>query len=46
MVELPFEGVTVPVRKINKVRFTKSRGQKRVIFTREKPKATGQIQDE
>ena len=40
MVELPSEGVTVPVRKINKVRFTESRGQKRVVFTREKPKAT------
>ena len=40
------EGVTIPVQKINKVRFTESRGQKRVVFTREKPKATGQIQDE
>ena len=40
------EGVTIPVQKINKVRFTESRGQKRVVFTREKPRATGQIQDE
>jgi len=46
MVELPYEGVTIPVQKINKVRFTESRGQNRVVFTREKPKATGQIQDE
>jgi len=46
MVELLSEGVTVPVQKINKVRFTESRGQKRVVFTREKPRATGQIQDE
>jgi len=46
MVELPFKGVTVPVWKINKVRFTESRGQKMVVFTREKPKAIGQIQDE
>ena len=46
MVELPSEGVTVPVRKINKVRFTESRGQKRVVFTREKPRATDQIEDE
>jgi len=45
MVGLPSEGVTVPVQKINKVWFTKSRGQKRVVFTREKPKATSQIQD-
>ena len=40
------EGVTILVQKINKVRFTESRGQKRVVFTREKPRATGQIQDE
>jgi len=40
------EGVTIPVQKINKVRFTESRGQKRVVFTREKPRATCQIQDE
>jgi len=40
------KGVTIPVQKINKVRFTESRGQKRVVFTREKPRATGQIQDE
>jgi len=45
MVGLPSEGVTIPIQKINKVRFTKSRGQKRVVFTREKPRATGQIQD-
>ena len=43
MVGLPYVGVTVPVQKINKVRFTKSRGQKRVVFTREKPRATCQI---
>ena len=46
MVGLPSKGVTIPVQKINKVWFTKSRGQKRVVFTREKPRATGQIQDE
>jgi len=46
MVGLSFEGVTIPVQKINKVWFTKSRGQKRIVFTREKPRATGQIQDE
>ena len=46
MVGLPSEGMTVPVRKINKVRFTESSGQKRVVFTREKPRATIQIQDE
>ena len=36
MAGLPSEGVTIPVRKINKVQFTESRGQKRVVFTREK----------
>jgi len=46
MVRLPSEGVTIPVQKINKVRFTESCRQKRVVFTREKPKTTGQIQDE
>jgi len=46
MVELPSKGVTVPVQKINKVWFTESSGQKRVVLTREKPRATGQIQDE
>jgi len=48
MVRLLSEGVTVPFQKINKVRFTESqsRGQKRVVFTREKPRATDQIQDE
>jgi len=46
MVGLPSKRVTVPIKKINKVRFTKSHGQKRVIFTSEKPKATCQIQDE
>jgi len=30
------EGVTIPVQKINKVWFTESRGQKMVVFTREK----------
>ena len=38
--------MTIPVQKINKVWFTKSRGQKRVVFTRKKPRAIGQIQDE
>jgi len=46
MVGLPFEGVTITVQKINKVRFTESLGQKKVVFTREKPRATSQIQDE
>jgi len=46
MVRLPSEGVIVPIRKINKVQFTESRGQKRVVFTRDKLIATGQIQDE
>jgi len=46
MVGLPSEGVTVPVRKINNVRFIEYREQKRVVFTREKPRATYQIQDE
>ena len=46
MVRLPYEGVTVLIRKINKVVFTESREQKRVVFTREEPTATGQIQDE
>jgi len=46
MVELPYEEVIVPVQKINKVWFTESSGQNRVVFTREKPIATGQIQDE
>jgi len=41
MVGLPSDGVTIPIRKINKVRFTESRGQKRVLFTREKPRAIG-----
>ncbi|VFQ84240.1 unnamed protein product [Cuscuta campestris] len=46
MVELPSEGVTVPVQKRDKVRFTESRGQKKVVYAREKPRATGQTQDE
>ncbi|VFR00607.1 unnamed protein product [Cuscuta campestris] len=46
MVELPSEGVTVPVQKRNKVRFTESRGQNKVVCAREKPRATGQTQDE
>jgi len=46
MVGLLSKGVTIPVQKINKFRFTESRGQKRVVFTREKPRATSQIQDE
>ncbi|VFQ64711.1 unnamed protein product [Cuscuta campestris] len=46
MVGLPSEGVTVPVQKRNKVRFTESRGQNKVVCAREKPRATGQTQDE
>ncbi|VFQ98151.1 unnamed protein product [Cuscuta campestris] len=46
MVELPSEGVTVPVQKRDKVRFTESRWQKKVVYAREKPRATGQTQDE
>ena len=46
LVSVPSEGVTVPVQKINKVRFIESRGQKRIVFAREKSRATGQIQDE
>ncbi|VFQ59873.1 unnamed protein product [Cuscuta campestris] len=46
MVGLPSEGVTVPVQKRNKVRFTESRGQNKVVYAREKPRATGQTQDE
>ncbi|VFQ73106.1 unnamed protein product [Cuscuta campestris] len=46
MVELPSEGVTVPVQKKNKVRFTESRGQNKVVCAREKLRATGQTQDE
>ena len=38
--------MTIPVQKINKVRFTESCGQKKVVFTKEKPRATSQIQDE
>ena len=30
------EGVTIPIQKKNKVWFTESRGQKRVVFTRKK----------
>ncbi|VFQ69540.1 unnamed protein product [Cuscuta campestris] len=43
MIELPYEGVTVQVQKRNKVRFIESRGQNKVIYAREKPRATGQI---
>ena len=32
MVSLPSEGVTVPVQKKTKIRFTESRGQKKVCF--------------
>ncbi|VFQ67221.1 unnamed protein product [Cuscuta campestris] len=46
MVELLSEGVTIPVQKRNKVRFTESRGQKKVFYAREKPRATGQTHDE
>ncbi|VFQ79216.1 unnamed protein product [Cuscuta campestris] len=46
MVELLSEGVTVPVQKKNEVRFTESRGQNKVVCAREKPRATGQTQDE
>ncbi|VFQ85624.1 unnamed protein product [Cuscuta campestris] len=46
LVELPSEGVTAPVHKRNKVRFTESRGQNNVVYAREKPRATGQTRDE
>ncbi|VFQ99791.1 unnamed protein product [Cuscuta campestris] len=46
MVELPSEGVTVPVQKKNEVRFTESRGQNKVVCAREKPRAIGHTQDE
>ncbi|VFQ97333.1 unnamed protein product [Cuscuta campestris] len=46
MVGLLSEGVTVPVQKRNKVRFTESRGQKKVFYARKKPRATSQTQDE
>ncbi|VFQ60824.1 unnamed protein product [Cuscuta campestris] len=46
MVGLPPEVVTVPVQKRNKVRFTESRGQNKVVFAREKPRATSQTRDE
>jgi len=46
IIGLPYEEVTVSIQKINKVWFTESRGQKRVVFTREKHIVTGQIQDE
>ncbi|MCD7463723.1 hypothetical protein HAX54_051228 [Datura stramonium] len=44
MVYLPSEGVTVPDQKKNKIQFTESRGQKKVHFAGNKPRATGQIQ--
>ncbi|VFQ69302.1 unnamed protein product [Cuscuta campestris] len=46
ILELPSEGVTVPVQKRNKVRFTESHEQNKVVYAREKPRATGQTQDE
>ncbi|MFS7973177.1 putative RNA-directed DNA polymerase [Helianthus anomalus] len=46
MVSLPSEGVTVPVQKKTKIRFTESRGQKKVCFAGDKPRATNQIQVE
>ncbi|VFQ68683.1 unnamed protein product [Cuscuta campestris] len=46
MVKLPSEGVTVSVQKRNKVQFTESRGQNKVVYAREKPRATGQTRDE
>ncbi|MCD7452288.1 hypothetical protein HAX54_016120 [Datura stramonium] len=46
MVYLLFDGVTVPDQKRNKIRFTESRGQKKVCFAGDKPRATGQIQVE
>ncbi|VFQ93187.1 unnamed protein product [Cuscuta campestris] len=46
MVELQSEGVTVLIQKRNKVWFTESRGQNKVVYAREKPRATGQTQDE
>ncbi|VFR01100.1 unnamed protein product [Cuscuta campestris] len=46
MVGLPSQGVTIPVQKRNKVRFTESRGQNKVVCAREKPRGIGQTQDE
>ncbi|VFQ87479.1 unnamed protein product [Cuscuta campestris] len=46
MVELAYEGVTIPVQKRNKVWFIESRGQNKVVYAREKPRATDQTQDE
>ncbi|MCE5167428.1 hypothetical protein HAX54_001664, partial [Datura stramonium] len=39
-------GVTVPDQKRNKIWFTESRGQKKVRFVGDKPRAIGQIQVE
>ncbi|MCD9638967.1 hypothetical protein HAX54_023190, partial [Datura stramonium] len=46
MVYLPSERVTVLDQKRNKIRFTESRGQKKVRFAGDKPRSTGQIQVE
>ncbi|VFR03094.1 unnamed protein product [Cuscuta campestris] len=43
MVGLSSEGVTIPVQKRNKVRFTESRGQKKVFYARKKPRATAKV---
>ncbi|VFQ72538.1 unnamed protein product [Cuscuta campestris] len=41
MVELPSEGVTVPVQKRNKLRFTESHVKNKVVYAKEKPRVTG-----
>ncbi|MCE5167566.1 hypothetical protein HAX54_010621, partial [Datura stramonium] len=46
MVYLPSEGVTAPDQKRNKIRFTESRGKKKIRFAGDKPRATGKIQVE
>ncbi|KAK1426155.1 hypothetical protein QVD17_14824 [Tagetes erecta] len=46
MVSLLSEGNVIPVQKRNKIRFTESKGQKKVCFADDKPRASGQIQVE
>ncbi|KAM0040396.1 putative RNA-directed DNA polymerase [Helianthus debilis subsp. tardiflorus] len=46
MVSVPPEGEVLPVQKKTKIRFTESRGQKKVCFADGKPRVTGQIQVE
>jgi len=46
MVSIPSEGETIPVQKKTKIRFTESRGQKKVCFAGDKPRDTCQIQVE